>query len=225
MPEATHPKIDTNSTTLEYILNKFNLSFDDKTRLPIEIPNVGRDNLPGLFNELGYKTGAEIGVLDGEFSEQLCQANSKLKLYGVDPWEQIGDFHDYDQGRLDRAYATTKQRLSKYSCEIIKKTSMDAIKDFENGSLDFVYLDADHSFQNVVNDVCEWIKKVKLGGIISGHDFRRYSDERGRYHVPEAISGYTVAYHIRPWFVLGRKKAVEGEIRDKDRSWMWVKLQ
>src|SRR3990167_11266503 len=111
MSEATHPKNAINSATLGYILNKFNLSFDDKTRMPIEIPNVGRDNLPDLFNELGYKTGAEVGVLDGDFSEKLCQANAKLKLYAVDSWEQEGDFHDYDQDRLSRAYAANKERL------------------------------------------------------------------------------------------------------------------
>lgn len=210
--------------TLDYILDKFNLSYDEATPMPIEIPNVGRDNLPSLFKELGFNAGAEVGVLDGDFTERLCQANPDLKLYGVDSWERLPGYEHYDADRLKRAYDAAKEKLSKYNCEIIKKTSMEAVEDFEDGSLDFVYIDADHSFQHVVNDVCEWIKKVKVGGIIGGHDFRRYSDDRGRYHVPEAVSGYAVAYHIRPWFILGRKKIVEGEIRDKDRSWMWVKV-
>lgn len=210
--------------TLNYILNKFNLSFDDSTPMPIEIPNIGRGDLPDLFKKLGFKIGAEVGVLDGEFSEKLCQANSQLKLYCIDPWERVDGFDGYDNDRLKHAYATAKEKLSKYNCTIIKDTSMDAVGDFEDDSLDFVYIDADHSFKAVVMDVCEWMQKVKVGGIIGGHDFRRYSDLRGRYHVPEAVSGYAVAYHIRPWFVLGRKKIIEGEIRDKDRSWMWVKL-
>lgn len=209
--------------TLDYILDKFKISYDDKTSLPIEIPNVGRDNLPDLFRQLGFKVGAEVGVLDGDFSEQLCKANSQLKLYGIDPWERVDGFDGYDADRLKRAHTAAQAKLAKYNCELIKKTSMNAVKDFTDDSLDFVYIDADHSFKAVVMDVCEWINKVRVGGIIGGHDFRRYSDLRGRYHVPEAVSGYTVAYHIRPWFVLGRKKIIEGEIRDKDRSWMWVK--
>ena len=211
--------------SLDYILKKYSIGYEDKTRMPVDIPNVGRDNLPGLFKELGYKVGAEIGVLDGEFSEQLCETIPGLKLYGIDPWKLVGRYESYDQSRLDKAYERTKDRMAKYNCELIKKTSMEAVGDFEDNSLDFVYIDADHSFKHVVMDVSDWMHKVKVGGIIGGHDFRRYADERGRYHVPEAVGAYAHAYQIRPWFILGRKKIVEGEIRDKDRSWMWVKLK
>lgn len=212
--------------TLDYILNKFKLGFDGKTAMPIEIPNVGRDNLPALFKELGFKIGAEVGVLDGEFSEKFCQANPKLKLFCIDPWEIIGDFDDYDSKTLERSYATAKARLADYNCTIIKKTSMDAVKDFADGSLDFVYIDADHEFKAVVMDISEWIRKVRIGGIICGHDFIRYVDlKRTRCHVVDAVTGFTSAYRIRPWFVLGRKEKRHDEIRDKERSWMWVKLQ
>ncbi len=211
--------------TLEYILNKYGLSFDKKTDLPIEIPNVGRDNLPDLFKELGFKVGAEIGVLSGEFSEKLCKPNKELKLYCIDPWEIVGDFDDYDDNKLKESFIEAKEKLAKYNCSIIKKTSQDALIDFEDNSLDFVYIDADHEFSSVVSDISKWIQKVRIGGIISGHDFIRYVNiKRTRCHVVEAVQGYTQAYHIKPWFVLGRKEKREGEIRDKERSWMWVKI-
>lgn len=211
--------------TLDYILKKFQLNFDDKTRMPIEIPNIGRDNLPDLFKELDFKVGAEIGVLDGEFSEKLLKPNKDLKLYCIDPWKLVGDFDDYDSERLKRAYITAKKRLSKYNCAIIKKTSMQAVSSFADGSLDFVYIDGDHEFKSVSMDISEWIRKIRIGGIICGHDFKRYVDlKRTRCHVQEVVNAYTWAYHIRPWFVLGRKEKKEGEIRDKERSWMWVKL-
>lgn len=209
--------------TLDYILNKFKLNFDNKIPMPIEIPNIGRDNLPDLFKKLNFKIGAEIGVLGGEFSEKLCKPNKELKLYCIDPWERVGDFDDYSNNGLKNAYIAAQERLSKYNCKIIKKTSMDAVSDFEDGSLNFVHIDADHEFKSVVMDVSKWIRKVRIGGIICGHDFRRYVDLRVRCHVVEAVSSYTRAYHIRPWFVLGRRTIKKGEIRDKERSWMWVK--
>ena len=48
---------------------------------------------------------------------------------------------------------------------------MDAVKDFADRSLDFVYIDANHEPQFVEEDIREWSKKVKVGGIVSGHDY------------------------------------------------------
>ena len=50
---------------------------------PAEIPDCGRDDLPQFFVEMGYKVGAEIGVQEGIYAEEICKAG--LKLYAVDP--------------------------------------------------------------------------------------------------------------------------------------------
>ena len=208
--------------TNKEIFKKYGLTMDEHTRMPIEIPNIRRSDLPSLFEELGFNVGAEIGVLRGEFSEMLCQGNPNLKLHCVDPWELYEGYDDYGTRDLENYREEAIKRLAQYDCGIIQKYSLDALSDFEDNSLDFVYLDANHSFQSVINDVCGWLKKVRRGGIISGHDYRRYVDLDVHQHVVEAISGYTYAYKIRPWFVIGEKKAVRGN-RDKERSWMWVK--
>lgn len=216
--------------TLDYIVKKYKL--DINARSPIEIPNIGRGNLPGLFKELGFKTGAEIGVFRGDFSEELCQANPDLKLYCVDPWIAYKGYEIFGTAH-EQSYLETQKRMSKYDCTIIRKFSMDAVKDFKDESLDFVYIDANHNFQSVVNDLCEWSKKVKAGGIISGHDFNYVKDKHkigsssipphSAFHVVEAVVGYTQAYVIRPWFLLGKRWTKAGEYRDKRRSFMWVR--
>ncbi len=48
---------------------------------------------------------------------------------------------------------------------------MDALEDFEDNSLDFVYIDGDHNFKHISEDIYEWTKKVRSGGIVSGHDY------------------------------------------------------
>lgn len=141
-----------------------------------------RNDLAGLFAEREYKIGAEIGVFRGEFAEVLCQSIPNLKYYGIDPW-YTGDMKNHIHiGQYEQVI----KKLAPYNATIIKKFSMDAVADFDNGSLDFVYIDANHLFDFVVNDVIEWAKKVRKGGIVAGHD---YELVKGCGVVP-AVDGY-----------------------------------
>jgi hypothetical protein len=228
--------------TLDYILNKFNIAiragqppleasggqpptkaFEDR-RMPIEIPNFGREDLAGLLGELGFGFGAEIGVETGEYSETLCRRNPGLQLYCVDAWRAYSGYREHvSQEKLDAFYETAKARLEPLGCTLIRKFSMEAVKGFMPHTLDFVYIDANHEYRHVVEDISEWIKRIRPGGIIAGHDYMKRVGSGYQVHVVEAVQGYTTAYHIRPWFVLGSKDVREGETRDRPRSWMWVK--
>ena len=99
---------------------------------------------------------------------------------------------------------------------------MDAVKDFPDRSLDFVYIDANHDVRHVIEDIEEWSKKIKKGGIISGHDYFVSLRRRSRAHVVYALQAYTIAWKINPWFVLGREERLPGEKRDSSRSWFFV---
>lgn len=192
---------------------------------PAEIPDCSRDDLPVFLKEMGFTVGAEIGVDKGEFSEKFCKAG--LKLYAIDPWKYDDDYTDSrTQERLDYLYEHTKRVLSPFpDVEIIRKTSMDAVKDFANDSLDFVYIDGNHQLKYVIEDLVEWSKKLKRGGIICGHDYI-YTNPRtvaGICHVISAVNAYTQAYKIENWYLLGRKNPLPNEKRDKWRSWMWIK--
>lgn len=192
---------------------------------PFEIPDCSRDDLPQFFVQMGYKVGAEVGVYKGEFSEKLCQAG--LKLYAIDPWRIYKDYgNPRGQKRLDFQYEHTKRVLSPYpNCTIIKKTSMEAVEDFDDKSLDFVYIDANHEFRYIAEDLSEWTKKVKKGGIVSGHDYFYTKTGTGidHWHIAYVLRAYAGAYGIENWYVLGRKETLEGEKRDKWRSWMFFK--
>ena len=70
------------------------------------------------------------------------------------------------------SYNAAVERLSPYSdCTLIRKRSFDALKDFEIGSLDFVYIDGNHMYGYAAMDLMTWVNKVKKGGIIMGHDY------------------------------------------------------
>lgn len=192
---------------------------------PAEIPECSRADLPAFFVEMGYKVGAEIGVDKGVFSEQFSKA--ELELFAIDPWHYDNDYVDrHTQERLDFLYEHTKRVLAPYpKTKIIRKTSMEAVRDFSDKSLDFVYIDGNHQLKYVIEDLVEWSKKVKSGGCISGHDYIHTNPRTpaGICHVIEALNAYTQAYKIDNWYVLGRTKNLPGEVRDSWRSWIFIK--
>ena len=72
--------------TLARIVEIYN--FEIPPHMPADIPNMGRvegnPSLAGLFRELGFKTGVEIGTERGVYAEQLCKQNPDLHLSCVD---------------------------------------------------------------------------------------------------------------------------------------------
>lgn len=190
---------------------------------PFEIPDASRDDLPQLFTELGFKVGAEIGVKEGEYSEIICR--SGLKLYGIDPYLKYDDYVEPEtQESLNQAMEKAANRLKSYDFTQIRKTSMGALDEFPDESLDFVYIDGNHSFKFVTEDIFEWSKKVKKGGIIAGHDYVYLGSlDKHQVHTKYVVEAYTKAFGITSWFVIGRKEKVKGEKRDPYRSWFWMK--
>ncbi len=209
--------------TLDYIADKFKIDLNLES--PIYICGTRLD-LPPLFKELGFKVGAEIGVLQGYFSEILCQSNPELKLYSVDAWLFYPTRKNFrKQKDYDYAYEVAKNKLSSYpKNEIIKKWSMDAVNDFEDESLDFVFIDANHEFRYIAEDIAEWSKKVKKGGIVSGHDFGR-SHDRQFGNVKDVVLAWTYSKRINPWFVFDIAEYMNNrESEDyRETGWMYVK--
>ena len=213
-------------STLDYILKKYNV--DIGKRYVVDIPNMDRQGLSDLFTELNFDLGAEIGVHKGSYSEVLCKSNPKLHLYSIDPWSPDAyepGVHgaDSEQEKYDFYHNEAKEKLSTYNCTIIRKDSITAAKYFPDESLDFVYIDANHDFVNVTNDIHTWSKKVRSGGIISGHDYA-YFPKRKHNHVKYVVQSYTRAFGIIPHFVVGADAVdIPDFVRDKIRSWFWIK--
>lgn len=155
-------------------------------------PN-SRVGLAKFLGEHDFKTGAEVGVLMARFSEILFENISGLKLYAIDSWKNIQHHKAVE--------ASAKETLSKYNSEVIHKTSMEAVRDFEDGSLDFVYIDANHRYHSALDDLTAWTKKVRKGGIVCGDDY--YHSPSGLIGVIEAVDefvkvkGYDL--HITDW--------------------------
>lgn len=161
-----------------------------------------RKEIAQLFNELGFKKGAEVGVFDGYFSKILCESIPGLKLYSIDAWTVYKGYRDHKfEESMRKAEEKARAILAPYDCEIIKKFSMDAVKDFEDHSLDFVYIDGNHEYQYVKDDLREWTKKVRTGGIVAGDDY--YMTKSGNFGVIQAVHEFVDAnryqLNLTPW--------------------------
>lgn len=212
--------------SIKYIAEKFKLDLAEASpQRPVEIPQLDRDGLARLFGELGFKMGAEVGVEQGRFSEVLVRENPGLRLYCVDAWARYAGYRDHvDQVKLNGFYAATEKRLKGYDAVLVRSYSAEAAKQFKRDSLDFVYIDANHTLPYVIQDLHLWSQRVRPGGIVSGHDYNEHPEGRYQCHVVDAVCAWVNCYRIAPWFVAGPPSVdSNGKRLRRNRSWFWVK--
>lgn len=162
-----------------------------------------RRELIHMLAERGAKYGVEVGTDHGQYAQQLLEGIPGLNLTCVDPYVPYTEGNEvHTQEEMDKIYEEALRRTDNSSgnCVFIKETSMVGKEFFADDSLDFVFVDGNHSYSYVLEDITEWYKKVKPGGIIAGHDYK--VDPVNDYGVIEAVEKFTTDNNISPWFVL-----------------------
>lgn len=128
----------------------------------------------------GYTTYLEVGVWEGDNLIPIANKFPLLICYGVDPYSG-SSFTKYYKGEImalvnseyyENMYKNIESKTNKYkNINILRKTSEEAAKDFLDESLDIVFIDARHDYDSVVKDIELWLPKVRVGGVLSGHDY------------------------------------------------------
>jgi hypothetical protein len=151
------------------------------------------------------KVGVEVGVFKAHMSVRLLASDETLTLYMVDPWRasEVEDTYlttdDYiarsPQAEHDRNMAESVERVAEFGdrAKVLRMTSEEAAKQFADGSIDFVFIDGDHSVEGVRLDLACWWPKVRSRGVVSGHDYRK---ERN-YGVIQAVHEFCAANGLR----------------------------
>jgi len=142
--------------------------FQDAYKLAIDTTANG-----GMFVEVGSWKGQSAAFMGVE----IVNSGKDIKLYCVDTWagsdEHVTD-DDVILGTLyDRFLENT--RPVKDVVVPIRKTSVEAAKEFLDGTVDFVFIDAAHDYDNVLADILAWWPKVRPMGMIGGHDFNDFN--------------------------------------------------
>ena len=164
-----------------------------------------------LFKDKGPIKGIEIGCYEGVNATYLLETLPQLQLTGVDPYDTYIDWNglnvDYNEGEFKLAKDKIEQVKWKFpKFDIIERTSDDAVSEFEDESVDFVFVDGLHTYEQTIQDCINYLPKVKPGGIICGHD---YNVIRG---VTRAVDEFSSLH----------KKSVK-DLRSSTRAWYWVK--
>lgn len=128
-------------------------------------------------------TGLEIGVEYGYNAKSILQELPIKKLYLLDLWSKNEQYENL-------LYHFYSKNLLGNKVIMVKNNSQTYYNKFENNSLDFIYIDGNHTYEYVYKDIYNYFNKIKIGGIIAGHDTFTYPD------VLEAVRDFTEKYHI-----------------------------
>ena len=137
-----------------------------------------------IFVEIGSFKGRSASAM----AVNIINSKKDIKFYCVDTWQgseehqrgQSAEDIDAIEGRLYDIFIQNTESVKDYIIPM-RKTSLEASKDFTDKSLAFVFIDASHDYENVKQDIHSWYPKIKNGGILAGHDWFAEQIKRAVY--------------------------------------------
>ena len=137
-----------------------------------QMNNRSKKLLKILQDRLGsVQRGAEVGVQFGKNAEAMLASFPGLFLYLVDCYDESVPAHP--KHTVAEVEAEAHRRLARFPTrfEWLVEYSVVAAKSVPDGSLDYAFIDADHSYESVKQDIIAWLPKIGPGGILAGHDY------------------------------------------------------
>lgn len=153
-----------------------------------------RKHIGKILNHFNYSRGVEVGVRRGSFSKIILSTWSG-HLVLVDSWKHLDNYIDRsnvsDESHEDN-YNQTIKNLENFNerYTIVRDLSSNAASKFEDQCFDFVYIDANHCYESCLEDISVWIKKIKSGGFIGGHDYLNMVKRHGVFGVEKAVKDF-----------------------------------
>ncbi len=186
-----HTYLDTydNNPLVTYIDDDLKIT----KRIILEKLNPDFNEVPGWFayrelynsvidNAVGGETFVEVGAWFGKSTNYLAskikESGKDIDFTAIDTWKGTDDEKLHQSivnafnGDIFYEFIDNTVLLKNYeTIKTIKDTSKNAANTFSNNSIDFIMIDAGHSYEALIEDLNVWYKKVKPGGIISGDDY------------------------------------------------------
>jgi predicted O-methyltransferase YrrM len=162
-------------------------------------PAMRQHVLEVMVKLYGWRTFVEIGVRKGNTGLHLLRTCPGLNWCGIDPYDRFLEegkssdegWYDFRGDPMEKRYKYIKHHLKPFGdrATLIRKTSAEAVGFFDDKSVDCVFVDGDHRYEFVKEDIINWRPKVAPGGWLTGHDIDWPSTKRA---VDECVDGYIV---------------------------------
>lgn len=140
-------------------------------------------NFDQLYSEMvnGFPSGShfvEVGCWLGRsacfLGVEIVNSGKEIKLDCIDTWiGNVPELAEEEVVKTGTLYADFLKNVEPLRGIItpIKMLSVEAAKLYDDGSLDFVFIDADHTKEGIAGDLKSWYPKIKVGGVLAGHDY------------------------------------------------------
>lgn len=125
--------------------------------------------LTNFINDNSIKSYCEVGVWDGNTSKYINNHTNLEKIILVDNYINNNYLHPSNRIALAKRRSAALAKLPHVI--FIYKDSIEAAKEVADNSIDFIWIDADHSYKGCKADIKAWLPKVKKDGWIGGHNF------------------------------------------------------
>jgi hypothetical protein len=170
--------------------------------------NLYRDIVASLEDgDVIVEVGAWKGRSTSFLAVEIANSRKNITLYVVDTWEGSAEhkkaFPNIEFNNLYYTFINNMRPVEEYYFPL-KISSEEASRKFKDNSLKFVFLDGSHEYEDVKKDIQNWLPKIKIGGVLAGHD----------YYVSQT-----------DWFP-GVKQAVNEELYDitvQENCWIYKK--
>lgn len=130
-----------------------------------------------ILRQLAPAAMAEIGVWKGDFARDMLAACPSIRQYHmIDPWARLPDWNkpfNVSPEAFDEVYAEAmaKTAFAADKLNVLRGRTSEVIDAIPDGSLDFAYVDGDHTLRGITIDLIRLLPKMREGAIIGGDDF------------------------------------------------------
>src|SRR3954454_16731693 len=179
-----------------------------------------------LLRRIDARSALEVGVFRGEFAQAVLDASPSIeRYYMLDPWRHLDDwekpatrsdrtFERFYQEAMDRTQAHEHKRV------VLRGRTTEVIDEIPDESLDFAYIDGDHTLRGITIDLIKVAQKVKPGGWIGGDDLHPSIFHHGPDFEPTLVFPYSVYFAEAlgsPFYALPFRQFVMPESGDGHR--------
>jgi hypothetical protein len=178
-----------------------NMDFKSPDFLRLVGSSISRVDLwSNVITAIHVKSILEIGVWKGQFAREILQGCTGIeKYYMVDPWENLPDWNKpfnvssvefariYEEAMKSTEFASSKR-------VVLKGRTKDVLDRIPDGSLDFAYIDGDHTLHGITIDLITVLPKIKVGGLLAGDDFEPCPWLHGIHFEPSLVCPFSVYF-------------------------------